>query len=168
VSGNEITIDTNVFEHLFNPQNNLDDHIDALLRHLVERRVALCADKGGRMFGEYQQQLSPFFRKSDEGQKVIWLRYFLILAERTEVTVDFGGALMVSIRKHIPFAESSDRIFVYVAIISDCVLVSNDLGHITDHRNNLRKCARKHGSDSTDFVDSFTAHSLMVRELRAD
>ena len=159
MSSNEITIDTNVFEHLFNRQNNEDDHIDALLRHLVERRVALCADKGGRMFGEYQLQLNPFFKRSDEGQKVIWLRYFLVLAERTEVTVNFGDALMVSIRGKIPFAEVSDRVFVYVAIFSDCILISNDLGHITDHRNNLRRCARKHGSNDTDFVDSLTAYS---------
>jgi hypothetical protein len=162
VSSNAITIDTNVFEHLFNPQNNEGDHIDALLRHLIERRVALCVDKGGRIFGEYRHQLHPFFKKSDEGQKVIWLRYFLLLAERAEVTVNFGDALMVSIRGKIPFAEASDRTFVYVAIFSDCILISNDLGHIIDHRNNLRRCARKHGSNVADFVDSMTAYSTMI------
>lgn len=124
--------------------------------------MALCADKGGRMFGEYRHQLNPFFKRSDEGQKVIWLRYFLILAERTEVTVNFGDALMVSIRGTIPFAEASDQIFVYVAIFSDCILISNDLGHITNHRNNLRRSARRHGSDITDFFDSITAYSSMV------
>ena len=165
MSNGEITIDTNVFEHLFNPQNNQNGHIDALLRHLVEQRVGLCTDKGGRMFGEYQQQLHPFFKRSDEGQKVIWLRYFLLLAERSEVAVNFGDALMVAIRGKIPFAEASDRIFVYVAILSDCILISNDLGHITDHRNSLRRSARRHGSNTTDFVDSLTAYSSMVEQI---
>lgn len=162
MSSNEITIDTNIFEHLFNPQNNEDDHIDALLRRLIEQRVALCIDKSGRIFGEYAHQLNPFFKKNDQGQRVIWLRYFLVLAERKEVAVNGGDALMVSIRGQIPFAEASDQIFVYVAIFSDCILISNDHGHITNHRNNLRRSARKHGSKSTDFIDSKDAYSSMV------
>ena len=34
---NEVAIDTNVFQHLLNPQNNVDSHINRLLEYLSER-----------------------------------------------------------------------------------------------------------------------------------
>ena len=64
---------------------------------------------------------------------------------------------MVSIRRTIGFAEPSDHVFVYVAIGSDTVLVSNNLVHITNHRSKLMTCAKRHGSRTTDFVKSTDA-----------
>ncbi len=151
---NEITIDTNVFEHLFHPPDNVGGHIDILLRHLVERRVVLCLDKKGRMFGEYNHRLAPILKRLDETEKLNLLRYFILFAERRLEPVDFGDALMVAIEGAIRFAERSDHIFVYVAISSDSILVSNNLKHITDHRYKLKRCATKHGSETTDFVSS--------------
>jgi len=78
MSHNDVTIDTNVFEHLFNPQNNVQDHIDTLLGRLVEKGVVLCVDNKGRIFGEYDNRLKPLFKAmSDQGQRLFWLRYFL-------------------------------------------------------------------------------------------
>lgn len=151
----EVTIDTNVFVHLFNPQNNADKHIDRLLASLVERQVMLCIDDNSRILGEYQIHIVPLFKAaSDQDLRIFWLRYFLIDAGKHVVAVNFGDALMVAIRRHIRFAEPSDHVFVYVAVSSNTILVSNNPRHITDHRKNLRKCAKKHGSKTTDFVTS--------------
>jgi hypothetical protein len=155
MAGNRVTIDTNVFVHLFNKQYNNDKHIDRLLGSLVERKVTLCIDKNSRILGEYQIHVVPLLKKaSDEGLRLFWLRYFLVNGPMDEVPVAFGDALMVAIRRVIRFAEPSDHVFVYVAISCDTVLVSNNPLHITNHRSPLRKCARQHGSDTTDFINS--------------
>jgi hypothetical protein len=160
MSDNDVTIDTNVFEHLFNPQNNEDQHIDKLLQCLFGRRSVLCLDQGGRISGEYDHRLRPLFKRDDQDQKLYLLRYFLLLSEPHKITVNFGDALMVSIRGRIGNAEPSDHIFVYVAIASDSILVSNDAGHITDHRNQLRTC-RPRRCKTVDFVSSIVAGPLM-------
>jgi hypothetical protein len=157
VTKNEITIDTNVFEHLFHPPNNVGDHIDILLRYLVKERVVLCLDKKGRIFGEYSHRLAPILRRLDETEKLSLLRYFILFAQRRLEPVDFGDALMVAIEGVIRFAEPSDHVFVYVAIASDSILVSNNLRHITGHRNRLKRCATRHGSETTDFANSSDA-----------
>ena len=54
MSKGEITIDTNVLEHVFNTQINADGHVDALLRCLVEKRVALCHDDKHRISNNLQ------------------------------------------------------------------------------------------------------------------
>lgn len=152
---NEVTIDTNVFVHLLNPLNNAGDHIDQLLSSLVERQMTLCVDNKGRIEGEYTTHVVPLFQKaSDQDLKIFWLRYFMDDNHKQLVPVKFGDSLMVSIRRQIRFAEPSDHVFVYVAISSNSVLVSNNPAHITNHRAALRKCARTHGSKSTDFVTS--------------
>lgn len=151
----EVTIDTNVFVHLFNPQNNRGNHIDKLLGSLVERRFGLCIDDQERILGEYRIHIIPLFKKADdEGLRVFWLRYFLLDANKKIVAVEHADQLMTSIRRAIYRAERSDHVFVYVAITTDTILISNNPRHITDHRQVLRKSARRHGSKTTDFVDS--------------
>lgn len=151
----EVTIDTNVFVHLLNPLNNAGDHIDHLLSTLVEKQMTLCVDNKGRIEGEYQTQVGPLFKAaSDQDLRIFWLRYFMDDNHKQHVPLQFGDQLMVSIRRQIRFAEPSDHVFVYVAINSDTILVSNNPAHITNHRVALRKCARTHGSKSTDFVTS--------------
>jgi hypothetical protein len=154
----EVTVDTNVFVHLFNPQNNVDGHIDKLLGSLVDRRATLCVDATGRMKGEYITHVVPLIKKaSEETLEVYWLRYFMEYNEWHSIPVDFGDQLMVSIRRVLMIAERSDHVFVYVAIGSNTVLVSNNPKHITNYRNELRKSARRYGSKSTDFVSSLQA-----------
>jgi hypothetical protein len=162
VSKNQITIDTNVFEHLFNPQNNPGDHIDILLRHLFQNRFTLCVDNKDRISGEYKNRLTPLFKRTDDHpQKVSLLRYFVLYAERRKEAVDFGDALMVAIKGTVRLTETTDRVFVYVAIFTDSILVSNDLAHITNHRAKLRQCARNHRRKVTDFVSSADALAAM-------
>jgi len=152
---NEVTIDTNVFVHLFNPLNNTDEHIDQLLGSLVEKQMALCVDDKGRIEGEYGVHVVPLFEAaSDQSLKIFWLRYFMDDDHKQVVPIKFGDALMVSIKGQIRFAEPSDRVFVYVAISSNTILVSNNPRHITNHRAALRKSAKKHGSKATDFITS--------------
>ncbi|MGC2698422.1 MAG: hypothetical protein WA738_21750 [Candidatus Angelobacter sp.] len=152
----EVTIDTNVFVHLFNIKNNNEDaHIDKLLSSLVDRRATLCVDDKGRMKGEYVTHVVPLIKKaSDETLKVYWLRYLMEYNEWHSIPVDFGDQLMVSIRRVLVIAERSDHVFVYVAIGSNTVLVSNNAIHITHYRNELRKCAKKCGSKVSDFLSS--------------
>ena len=160
----EVTIDTNVFVHLLNPLNNTGDHIDQLLSSLVEKQMMLCVDNKGRIEGEYETHVVPLFEAaSDQDLRIFWLRYFMDDDHKALVPVKFGDALMVSIRRQIRFAEPSDHVFVYVAINSNTVLVSNNPAHITNHRAALRKCAKIHGSKSTDFVTSQQA----VRAFRS-
>src|SRR2546423_12672403 len=140
---NEVTIDTNVFVHLFNPQNNTGNHIDRLLHSLVEKQARLCVDDKNRIFGEYKIHIGPLFKaKSDQDLRLFWLRYFLIDEPPNELPVNFGDALMVAIKGQMRGTEPSDHVFVYVAISSNTVLVSNNQGHITDRRRELRKCAK--------------------------
>jgi hypothetical protein len=151
----EVTVDTNVFVHLFNPRNNVDEHIDKLLGSLVDRRATLCVDDKGRMKGEYITHVVPLIRKAaDQTLKVYWLRYLMEYNEWHSIPVDFGDELMVSIRRLLVIAERSDHVFVYVAIGSNTVLVSNNPKHITNYRNELRRSARRYGSRNTDFVNS--------------
>jgi len=44
---NEVAIDTNVFQHLLNPQNNVNSHINRLLEYLIGRRTTLVVDEDG-------------------------------------------------------------------------------------------------------------------------
>ena len=42
---NEVAIDTNVFQHLLNPQNNVNSHINRLLEYLIGQRTTLVVDE---------------------------------------------------------------------------------------------------------------------------
>ena len=156
---NEVTIDTNVFEHIFNPQQNTNNHIDSLLGCLAAKRVVLCMDDNNRIGDEYKHRLTPLLKAmSDQGQRLNLLRYFLVFAGRHLIPVDFSDALMKCIKMAIsstsPIAEASDRVFVYVAIASDTVLVSNNPRHINNRASQLKRCAKAYGSKGVDFVDS--------------
>src|ERR1700743_421593 len=96
-----ITIDTNVFVHLLNPENNEDEHIDNLLGVLVEKQSILCDDDKKRIEGEYITHIVPLFiAAADQNLRVYWLRYFMN-SEWQVIPVKFGDQLMVSIRRQI-------------------------------------------------------------------
>jgi hypothetical protein len=160
MSNPNITIDTNVFVHLLNPSNNEDENIDNLLGLLVEKEAILCVDDKDRIEGEYITHIVPLFSTAaDQNLRIYWLRYFMN-SEWRVIPVRFGDPLMVSIRRQIRFAEPSDHIFVYVAISSNTVLISNNEDHITNNRNQLRKCSKIHRSKSTDFMTSRQAEAF--------
>lgn len=121
-------IDTNVFVHLLNPQNNPDEHINGLLRHLIEQEVALLVDGGGRITGEYERSITPLIQQLDEARNERQiLRYWMMSAPSRKVEVSEGDALMAGIGQVISGdAAAVDRIFVYVAFKEGKVLISND------------------------------------------
>ena len=61
-----VAIDTNVFEHIMNPQQNVASHISELLSYLQERKIGLIVDQSGRVAGEYLNQLAALIGRSDD------------------------------------------------------------------------------------------------------
>ena len=128
----EVAIDTNVFQHLLNPQNNADSHINRLLEYLIRRGIALVVDDKGLIASEYLQQLGRRLGESDDARNEIQiLRYWVLYAPRQRVSVDEIDDLMKAIYDVIEeVSENVDRTFVYVALHQGTILVSNDLRHI--------------------------------------
>lgn len=164
-----MVIDTNVLEHVFDPIMNADGHLERLLRKFTEQRRKLCTDRplaGGksRIIQEYNHRLQFHLAAMDEqGQLAQWLRYIVVLAERVDVPVNLAdrlGCCFVPNMNQVG-AERSDQVFVYVACALNSVMISNNSCHITDLRRELRRCAKKLGSKSTDFVSSAQAEAAM-------
>jgi|GEM_PF-6331064 len=160
-----VTIDTNVFVHLFNPEQNTEEHIDRLLEGLVRQKRSTCYDTGknGRIESEYTHQLAPIIRsRKSEGARMELLRYFFVLSPRCYVVLDFGSALGVAIRNvmNAVGAEPSDHVFAYVACHSDSPLITNNTAHFP--RAELRTCACAHGSAGSDFYDTRTAIGALL------
>ena len=127
-----VAIDTNVFEHILNPQENVNNHISELLIHLQERNTYLIVDDGNRIYGEYDNKLTPMIENADDiGPELYLLRYWFLDAPRKDVNVTLNDNMMTAIRNVIiELSENVDRIFVYVAFKQGNVLISNDLTHI--------------------------------------
>ena len=120
-------VDTNVFSHLLNPQNNPDGHINDLLAHLFEQQVALLVDDGGRITGEYERSITPLIQRLDEARNERQiLRYWMAFAPSRKVEVSERDDLMAGIEQVISGDAAVDRIFVYVAFKEGKVLISND------------------------------------------
>ena len=128
---NVVAIDTNVFQHLLNPQNNPGFHINGLLEHLTKLGTALLVDDQGAIASEYHQQLARRLRNSDDLRNELQLlRYWFLYAPRRRVGVDEHDDLMQAIGSVIEASEHTDRTFVYVAFQQGTALVTNDLRHI--------------------------------------
>lgn len=127
-----VAIDTNVFQHLLNRQNNPDGHINILLERLIGARVSLVVDNEGLIAGEYNQQLKRRLGEvSDQRTELQILRYWFSNAKRITLRLDQNDELKKVIENIIIEAsENVDRAFVYVAFQRGTTLFSNDLGHI--------------------------------------
>ena len=137
-----VAIDTNVFGHLINGDMNKDKHINTLLKKLREDNIYLLVDTGKQIEKEYKHHLKPYVleAKSKMDEAYI-LFYWMIEAPRKEVVVKKETGLWDVIKQTIPEEkEENDRIFVYVAFVKGCVLVSNDRKHIVDRRTELKEC----------------------------
>ena len=123
-----VAVDTNVFEHILNPQENVDYHINGLLGHLQEQKARLIVDDGNRIFGEYNHRIGPIIQRSDDTRNEIYLlRYWILNAPRLPTAVMGNDELMTAIKRVIiELPEAVDRIFVYVAFKQSRVLISND------------------------------------------
>ena len=158
-----VAIDTNVFLHLFNPQENTDRHIDRVLVYLYEQGIALIVDDKGRIRGEYENQIRPIVEKSDEMRFEIQIlrAWFLPDAPRRVVSLDMRDSLMQAIRNAMP-TDSTDRIFVYVAFKEGKILISNDREDIVSQRqrllNDTRRIRKRIGSDDAEILTSQEAH----------
>lgn len=123
-----VAIDTNVFEHILNPQENLEYHINALLTHLQEKKACLIVDDGSRILGEYNHRIGPIIQNSDDtGNEIYLLRYWILNSPRLPTSVVGNDELMTKIGQVIiEPGEAVDRIFCYVAFRNGRVLISND------------------------------------------
>lgn len=159
-----IAVDTCVFIHLLNPQNNPGSHIDKLLTYLMEKRYDLVVDSTSKIPNEYQVQIIPMLRdRDDTGTQLVILRYWMSLAGRQVEDVDSRDQLMRAIRGVIHEAdEHADRAFVYVACKADCYLVTNDGQHILPRRKRLLSATRKLRGLGTDLICSMEAYDRLM------
>jgi hypothetical protein len=142
---NRVAIDTNIFIHLTNQQENPDSHIDQLLIHLAKSDPRLCVDSTRKIGNEYEEKLGPRIRaESEQGLAIYLIRYWMNPDLREEIEVDTQGLLMRRIKDVIPEAdEHADRAFVFVSCHGDCALISNDKMHIVGRRSELKSKTRK-------------------------
>ncbi len=160
-----IAVDTNIFEHLLNPAENINNHITILLQSMIDDKVGLIVDKKGVIKGEYLDRLIPRIKESyDKGYNFIFRYYFTQYTKELQVSVEQNDALMTKIKEIIPNV-SRDRVFIYVALIKDKVLITNDRKDILDkgnirnkRRNQLLKMANQQGYKSANIYDSLEAH----------
>ena len=132
LTDDHIAIDTNIFEHLLNPAVNEEDHIGRLLAALRDDDIGLIIDAGRRINAEYQRRFS--MHKSIRNQDHLYTLKYWSNPDRIklEVGVNQQDKLMTTIKRIIPDRDRGkiscavDRLFVYVAIDSDRVLVTND------------------------------------------
>jgi hypothetical protein len=155
-----IAIDTNIFIHLVNFENdNRDSHIDQLLMHLAKKKYLLGIDSTSKIVDEYTEKIMAMIRNMhDTHLQLPILRYWMQPELRKEISIDPNGLLMSRIRRVIhEVDEHADRAFVYVACAGDCLLVTNDNVHILSRRSELRSETRKLRGKITDFISSRTA-----------
>ena len=169
-----VAIDTNVFRHLINPQDNIGLHINKLLEHLQHLGVRLILDDKGCIFGEYSRMIVPLIStRDDTGNERQILNYWVHYMPRRIVDIDCQDGLMTSIAKVIcEPAERVDRILVYVALRSGRILITNDKRHILSgpDRGRRNQCPRRKillcktsriRSDGAGILSSQEAHGMI-------
>ncbi len=165
----EVAIDTNVFVHLRNPEQNPDGHIHHLLGVLVEQGVKLLVDNRGVIHGEHDHHVIPMLEGSSvNGGEVYLLQYFMDVNFQRGVVVAPRDGLMAAINQVIfEPSKNADRTFVYVAFHEGKSLISNDradivegpAGERTPRRNRLRRETRRLRPHGADILTSQEAHA---------
>jgi len=152
-----VVIDTNVFEHWFNPDWNGDGHINRLLDGLVLQKRRLCVDEGRRIYGEYEDRFDQYRSHPERTRFLLQLRGLMTLVPHEVIQVDHGDGLAkcISVTMGKAGAEPSDKVFVYVACAADSLLISNNHSHVNDHAKHLKKCAK------TNMARSFSARAVL-------
>ena len=132
-----IAIDVNVFEHLMNKQENINNHIHKLLEKFINDRILLLVDDQGKIKNEYYQNLVKYINNQDEDSiERQLLEYFFINSDNQKsIPVKLKDDLMVSITKIIPARKGADRFYVYVAFKNGKYLVTNDRRDMIDESN---------------------------------
>ena len=165
-----VAIDTNVFVHLLNPEQNPDSHIHQLLEFLIIQGTALIVDEQGAIRREYERHVEPMLRgKSVVGNELYLLAHWTKPEVQVRVSVAQNDALMRAIRKVIfELPKQADRTFVYVAFRSGRTLMTNDEADIvygpvketnwTPRRDRLLRVTRgscPHGADILTSKEAF-------------
>ena len=164
-----VAIDTNVFIHLLNPQENVDSHINNLLKDLQMLQVNLIVDESSRIQREYRNQIEPIIRKSDDIRDEIYiLRYWLLQCPRLTTELVLNDALMTAIKGVIvELDQNVDRILVYVALRQGKALISNDRMNIvvgppsesSERRQRLLRSTQRFRTGDADILTSLEAHA---------
>lgn len=150
-----IAIDVNVLRHLTNPQNNVERHIDALLRQLIQDGIRLLVDDKKEITSEYECQIRKRAEDMAEerGQRLLLL-YWLSVDNHETVTVAMTDELMSAITKIVPEEKEADRFYVYVAFKRERILVTNDKKDILNQRNLLAHICPQ-GADILDSQEAY-------------
>lgn len=154
-----ITIDTNVFVHLFTAMNH-DGHIDALLEKVSGATPDICCDDGNAIFGEYSAKLYDIILANKQVKaRMEILGYFLHKAKKykCEVRLDTEYGKCISVSMDAAKAETRDKKFVFVAAVADSLCISNNDSHITNLENDLVMCAKDHLMTSPSYCRSIEA-----------
>ena len=164
-----VAIDTNVFVHLRNPEQNPDGHIHHLLGVLAEQGVKLLVDDRGVIQREHDRNVIPILEGgSVNGGEVYLLQYFMDVNFQRRVEVDPRDRLMAAINRVIfEPSKNADRTFVYVAFHEGKSLISNDrtdivegpAGERTPRRNRLLQETRRLRPHGADIFTSAEAHA---------
>jgi hypothetical protein len=166
----KVSIDTNIFLHLFNDRENEDEHIDALLTRLAGHGAKLCVDSTNKIANEYHKHLDGILRKDDDGLRIYILRRWM--NEEfwdNPIATDPKDVLMNRIKGVIPGNNQRiDRIFVYVSCVGNCALVTNCATHILSRRTPLRARTRRFRGPESNILSSQEARVHFSEEnLRA-
>ena len=131
---NTIAIDTNVFMHLLDKDENTNAHINSLLGALIQRQYKLLIDAGNKINGEYWSNVAPLLsRLSESSNERYLLGYFVRQEAKLPVTVEESDDLMRAIEGVVEGpGDTIDRTFVYVALHEGKKLVSNDHSDIVE------------------------------------
>ena len=161
-----IAIDTNVFEHLFNSQENRNNHIDKLLGQLFRDGIKLLVDKGSRITNEYKDRLGRRIRQMKHSDKGLLLKHWIDPMNHNPIPTP-NDNLRSKIKQIVRTgASGTDITFVYVALSTGKVLITNDKHDIIDEgtkpnqrRQKLltipKKIGRKNGADILTSEESY-------------
>ena len=131
-----IAIDTNIFEHLLNPRENTNRHIDQLLKQLCNDKIKLLVDDKRRITDEYHKRLTKRIQQiNDDSKKRRLLRYWVKPENHKCITVYLNDKLMVGIKGIISEPQGkpgTDKFFVYVAFKQGRILITNDRRDMID------------------------------------
>ena len=166
-----VAIDTNVWIHLLNPQDNVDSHINKLLDNLRRQGIALIVDDQGKIAKEYLNSVFRRYQGMDETQSERYLLRYCLRAPRRVVTLNDLDDLMNAIEEVICESDKdADRTFVYVSLKIGKILISNDMRDIvrgsgqeqTWRRDRLLGDTEGLRPNGADILTSQEAHGRIV------
>ena len=161
-----VAIDTNVFVHLLNPEQNPDGHIHRLLGFLIVQELALIIDEQGAIRREYERHIEPMFKgNSVVGNELYLLTHWMKPEAQAIVSVSRNDDLMRAIQEVVVEPpKRADRTFVYVAFKSGRTLMTNDENDIvsgpvreanwTSRRDRLLRATRRLCPDGASILTS--------------